>query len=228
MSNTEEQEKHRPRVFISYAREDRESARRLYSQLKSKGALPWLDSEDLLPGDDWQRAIRVAIEKSNFFVALLSQKSVNKKGYVQRELRQGLAVLEEIPEGQTFVIPARLEECSPSHLKLHELHWVDLFPSWEERVERILLALEIRTKSSFKQATVVKGAYKLRPRIQLDLSRVAFSRLEGLKAELGAASEAEVMRQALQLLEFLAREQKEGHSVTVDRGGKSVKLMISG
>ena len=48
-------------VFISYAREDSDAARRLYNDLKSHGLNLWLDKECLLPGQDWRREIRKAL-----------------------------------------------------------------------------------------------------------------------------------------------------------------------
>jgi hypothetical protein len=41
-------------VFISYARQDSDAAQRLYNDLSSKTDLnPWLDKENLLPGQNW-------------------------------------------------------------------------------------------------------------------------------------------------------------------------------
>jgi TIR domain-containing protein len=91
-----------PRAFISYAREDEAAARRLYIGLKAAGVEAWLDKESILPGQDWQEAIAAAIESSEYFVAVLSSHSLNKRGFVQRELRIALEVLDEVPEGQVF------------------------------------------------------------------------------------------------------------------------------
>ena len=40
-------------VFISYAREDSEAAKRLYQELKNAGFIPWLDKESLIAGQNW-------------------------------------------------------------------------------------------------------------------------------------------------------------------------------
>ena len=40
-------------VFISYAREDSDAAKRLKKDLKDAGLNPWLDKEELLPGQNW-------------------------------------------------------------------------------------------------------------------------------------------------------------------------------
>jgi TIR domain len=40
-------------VFISYVREDQPTAIRLYQDLKSLGADPWIDKYDLVGGQGW-------------------------------------------------------------------------------------------------------------------------------------------------------------------------------
>lgn len=129
------------RVFISYAREDFEHAQRLYFDLKKAGADPWLDAEELLPGQKWQTIISDAIRESDFFLALLSSGSISKKGYVQKELREALEVFDQIPENEVYIVPARLDECRPSHPRLKDIHWVDLFPEYDSGFRKILLVI---------------------------------------------------------------------------------------
>ena len=129
------------RVFISYAREDLGAAEQLYRDLKAASLNPWLDVHDLLPGMRWKNSIRQIIEDSRHLVALMSTNSVNKKGYVQRELSHAVEVLQEHPQDQIFIIPARLEDCKP-HPALADLHWVDLFPSYESGLRKILAAID--------------------------------------------------------------------------------------
>ena len=77
----------KPKIFLSYAREDMSMAKQLYSDLERYGLDVWLDTELLLPGDPWKDKIQDAIENSNYFIALLSTRSVNKKGFVQKRWR---------------------------------------------------------------------------------------------------------------------------------------------
>lgn len=126
------------KIFISYAHVNYEPTYRLYKELKNYCLDVWLDKEDLLPGARWDYEIRQIIWNSAYFVAIISGNSVNKKGYVQKELKQGLEILREFPENQIYFIPARIEECEPIMSELHDLHWVDLFKDWENGVERIL------------------------------------------------------------------------------------------
>jgi len=125
------------KVFISYAREDCSIAKRLYYELQHAGAKPWLDTEDLLPSQPWKIEVKRAIEECTYFLALLSSHSVSKRGFVQSELKQALEILDEFPESDVFIIPVRVDECSPSHRRLRALHWVDLFPSFEDGLRKI-------------------------------------------------------------------------------------------
>jgi hypothetical protein len=130
-------------VFISYAKEDCEKALKLYNNLQNEQGLnPWIDKKSLLPGQKWNPAIIDAIRRSRFFVALLSSNSVNKKGYVQRELKEALDILDKYPESGVFIIPVRLDNCQISDIKLKEIHNVDLFSNWDEGFKKILAAIQ--------------------------------------------------------------------------------------
>ena len=66
-------EKKKTKVFISYGREDEKHALKLYQGLKNIGAEPWLDSENLLPGQNWKTVISKAIRECDYFIALYLQ-----------------------------------------------------------------------------------------------------------------------------------------------------------
>jgi hypothetical protein len=131
------------KVFISYAGEDRSIAQRLYNDLKGKGVSPWLDTEDLLLGQNRKTEISRAIKESSYFISLLSANSVTKRGYVQKELKIALDILDEFPVSEIFIIPARLDNCEPIDEKLQAIHWVDLFPSYETGLDKILRVLSL-------------------------------------------------------------------------------------
>lgn len=129
------------KVFISYANEDIEIAKKLYFYLKESGIIPWLDQFNLSPGQNWKFMINEAIKESNFFIALLSTNSVSKKGFVQKELKKALDILDEYPINETFVIPVRINECKPIDKRISDLHWVDIFPSYEKGFGAILSSI---------------------------------------------------------------------------------------
>jgi mono/diheme cytochrome c family protein len=130
---------HKPRIFLCHATDDKVQVRELYHQLQAAGYHPWLDEEDLLPGQDWWAEIKkVLSDPYNLVVVCLTCNSVTKRGVVQREIKRALDVLEETPEGTIYLIPARLEGCQVPD-RLSDLHWVDLFqPNGFERLKGAL------------------------------------------------------------------------------------------
>lgn len=146
-------------VFISYAREDEQIARTLFTDLLKEGINAWFDQEALLPGQNWKTEIRKAIRECSYFLALLSTRSVNKRGFVQKELKDALDVFEEMCDDQIYIVPIRIEECYPKDEKLHELHWVDIFPKYEYGYKKILAALNISSKNPGVEQPIYEDLY---------------------------------------------------------------------
>jgi hypothetical protein len=115
-----------PQVFISYAREDEEPAAQLYEQLHKRGYRPWMDIRDLRGGQEWEPVIKQALRDADFIVVCLSNRSLSKRGFIQREIRLALECYESMPFGQALLIPVRLEECQPPP-PLSRFQYVDLF-----------------------------------------------------------------------------------------------------
>ncbi|MCP4106255.1 MAG: DUF1566 domain-containing protein [Desulfobacteraceae bacterium] len=134
------------KVFISYAKEDIGIARRLYYDLKETGVIPWMDEEDLKVGQNLKFEKSQAIKGSSYFLTLLSSNSVSKEGYVRKELKMALDMLNELPKSKIFLLPIRLDNCHPLDEELQDLEWGDLFPSYESGLERILYALGLDNK----------------------------------------------------------------------------------
>ena len=139
------------KIFISFASEDRAQAREIHQRLTAQGYQPWLDDEDLLPGQDFKLVIERSLTSSDFVIICLSQTSVAKRSFFQREIKHALDKLLEMRPEDIFVIPARLDDCAlPDELK--NRHWVNLF---EERGwEKLFKALEL--ESARRGKTVVK------------------------------------------------------------------------
>lgn len=115
--------------------------RKLYRYLKQRGVQPWLDEIDLLPGQDWRAEIPNALYSSDVIIVCLSKSSVDKEGYVQKEISFALDKALEKPQGTIFIIPAKLEECNvPSRLSHYQ--WVDLF--YEGGYKRLMNSLNVR------------------------------------------------------------------------------------
>src|SRR5215831_19612369 len=126
------------RIFLCHATEDKAQVCEVYQQLKALGFAPWLDEEDILPGQDWDYEIEQALETADFVMVFLSTRSVEKVGYVQREFRRALYHAEEKPEGFIHTIPVKLDECAvPSRFRRHQ--WANL--SEAGAFDRIIRAL---------------------------------------------------------------------------------------
>jgi hypothetical protein len=115
-----------PQVFFSYARLDADRVQPLYQKLAWAGFKPWMDTKDILPGEDWHRAIDIAIRKSDFFVAMLSRNSVSRRGIIQTEFRNAFGKAQEMLDSDIYVIPVRLEQCDLPD-SFSKLQAVDLF-----------------------------------------------------------------------------------------------------
>ncbi|RPJ28704.1 MAG: TIR domain-containing protein [Chloroflexi bacterium] len=115
------------KVFLCHAHSDKKAVHDLYLRLSKDGVDAWLSSEKLLPGQDRELEIRKAVRESDTVVVCLSRQ-FNQAGFQQKEVRLALDTAMEQPEGEIFIIPARLEECEiPESLK--RFHPVDLFRS---------------------------------------------------------------------------------------------------
>ncbi|MBV9468883.1 MAG: toll/interleukin-1 receptor domain-containing protein, partial [Abitibacteriaceae bacterium] len=78
---------------------------------------------------------------SDIVLACLTTESVNKKGYVQKEIRFALDVADQQPEDTIYLIPVKLKECGIPE-RLRKWQWVELFQ--ENGYQRLIKALRRR------------------------------------------------------------------------------------
>ncbi len=134
------------RVFLCHASQDKPVVRELYQRLLSEDWIdPWLDEEKLLPGQDWDLEIEKAVEASDAVIVCVSNLSVTKEGYVQKEIRKVLDIALEKTEDTIFIIPVRLDDCELPR-RLRPWHYVNYFPpeQRERAYERLLKSLSTR------------------------------------------------------------------------------------
>ena len=132
------------RIFLCHSSGDKPAVRNLYQRLSGEGYDPWLDEEDLLPGQEWELEIAKAVKTSDVVIVCLSHKAINKSGYVQKEIEFALDKAEEQPEGTIFLIPLKLEECDVPE-RLQRWQWVNLFE--EKGHERLMSSLRLRAET---------------------------------------------------------------------------------
>jgi len=135
------------RVFLCHAKEDKAIVRDIYRQLTSAGWIDvWLDEVKLLPGEEWDMQIEEAVENADAVIVFLSNNSLTKKGYVQKELNSVLDVAEYNPEGTIFIIPILLEPCQiPRRLKRYQ--YQEYFTDINQAFYRLTISLEMRANT---------------------------------------------------------------------------------
>ncbi|MBK9210261.1 MAG: TIR domain-containing protein [Anaerolineales bacterium] len=131
------------KVFLCHASNDKPKVRKLYRYLKSQGIQPWFDEENLSGGQDWQVEIPKALETSDAIIICLTKSSINKEGYIQKEIKFALDKALEMPEGRIFLIPVKLEECEVP-FSLSRYQWVELYKSGG--YEKLIKTFEKRAK----------------------------------------------------------------------------------
>jgi hypothetical protein len=80
------------KVFLSYARPERELAKELASHLNQAGYHVWNTEEEILPGDNFAEKIAQALEDSDAMVVLLSPEAVEST-WVRAEIDYALGSL---------------------------------------------------------------------------------------------------------------------------------------
>jgi hypothetical protein len=110
----------------------------LYDHLSADGFEPWMDTRSLLPGEQWPAVIHNAISRCDFFILCLSSHSADRRGFLQKEIRQALDILDEMLDTDIFLIPVLLEECTVP-ARLQHLHWLTL--SYPQGYDRLCTAI---------------------------------------------------------------------------------------
>lgn len=128
-----------PLIFLCYAQEDKRQVENVFARLKEVKLNPWMDKPPkpysrmgIKPGQKWDTVIRSTIKGADYFLAFFSKTSIAKQGYVQKEYRMALDMMNEIPHGKIFSIPVKLEECDIDDITVgtesfREQQWYDLF-----------------------------------------------------------------------------------------------------
>jgi hypothetical protein len=133
------------KIFINYSWEhDAENALKIYRALSdNKKFKVWMDKKSMEGGLQWKPAIRKAIREADFFISILSKKSTKGRGVRNKEIYEALDVLREFPQSEVYLIPARIDDCTPPFDEMKDLNWIDFFPDWENGLTGLLNALGV-------------------------------------------------------------------------------------
>jgi len=115
-----------PKLFLSYAHEDRLRVTKIYEALRSEGFSVWMDSKNLLPGQEWGSQIKNALDEAEIILIFISNNSISKRGYFQRELKVALDIASTKPNDKVFLIPVRLDNLEIPQVLSH-IQYADVF-----------------------------------------------------------------------------------------------------
>ena len=135
-------------VFLSYAREDTDAARRIADALRSHGVEVWFDQDELIGGDAWDRKIRQQIKECALFVPVISANTdARAEGYFRLEWLLAVERSRLMSEEKTFLIPVVVDRTTEANAKVpdkfRDVQWAKLPggetpPAFVARVQKLL------------------------------------------------------------------------------------------
>jgi tetratricopeptide (TPR) repeat protein len=97
-------------VFLSYASQDAEAAKRICDALRAAGIEVWFDQSELRGGDAWDTAIRQQIKACTLFVPVISGNSrARTEGYFRLEWKLAVDRSHLIAADRPFLVPVVID-----------------------------------------------------------------------------------------------------------------------
>lgn len=126
------------KIFLGYASEHLAVAKDVYAFLKEAGHEVWFDKDSLIPGVEWDRERSGGQDSAELIVHLVSKEIVERKGVVNREIKQTLRLVEDQPLGALFVVVIRVEDFRLP-VELTRFQYVDYFSDdWRDGLNESL------------------------------------------------------------------------------------------
>src|SRR5688572_19097174 len=135
-------------VFISYAREDVEAARRIAEALRSFGLTVWFDQNELRGGEAWDTALRTQIRTCTLFMPVISAATqARSEGYFRREWKLAVERTHDMAAGTPFLVPVAIDTTAESRAivpdEFMRVQWTRLpdglpSPQFIDQVRRLL------------------------------------------------------------------------------------------
>ena len=135
-------------VFLSYASQDAEAARRICDALRDAGIEVWFDQSALRGGDAWDASIRRQIRECALFVPIISATTqAREEGYFRREWNLAVNRTLDMAEGKAFLVPVVIDAIIDVNArvpeKFRDVQWTHLpdgasAAAFAENVHRLL------------------------------------------------------------------------------------------
>jgi hypothetical protein len=106
-------------VFLSYASQDAEAARRICEALRAVGVEVWFDQNELVGGDAWDQKIRGQISSCALFVPLISANTQARlEGYFRLEWKLAAQRTHTMADEKTFLLPVVIDATRDAEAKV--------------------------------------------------------------------------------------------------------------
>jgi hypothetical protein len=118
-------------VFLSYASQDAEAAKRICDALSAAGIEVWFDKSELRGGDAWDRKIREQIHFCRLLIPVISAETGPRdEGYFRREWALASDRTRDMAEKRAFLIPVVIDDTPERGAsvpdKFHQIQWTRL------------------------------------------------------------------------------------------------------
>src|SRR4051812_25499150 len=106
-------------VFLSYAREDSEAARRIAGALRAFGVEVWFDQHELRGGDAWDAKIKKQIRECALFIPIISASTqARAEGYFRREWILAVERTRDMATHRAFLMPVLIDETTEAEAEV--------------------------------------------------------------------------------------------------------------
>lgn len=122
-----------PKVFISYARNDSLKVKRLVEDLNVLGINTFFDQNDINPGENFPVRLSQELEKSDYYVLLVSEASINRPWI---DLEWSAALVKDINLRGAFLFLLRLDDSPPPTI-LAARNYLDAFQDWNGAIQQL-------------------------------------------------------------------------------------------
>ena len=118
-------------VFLSYASQDADAARRIGEALRRADIEVWLDTNELRGGDAWDAAIRKQIKACALFLPIISANTrARAEGYFRLEWKLAVDRSHLMASERAFLLPVVIDDTSDANAlvpdKFREVQWTHL------------------------------------------------------------------------------------------------------
>src|SRR5882757_4232675 len=98
-------------VFLSYASQDTEAAKRICEALRAAGIEVWFDQSELVGGDQWDAKIRKQIKECALLIPIISAATqARTEGYFRLEWRLADQRTHLMAKGRPFLLPVVIDD----------------------------------------------------------------------------------------------------------------------